>query len=135
MAGGRGRRPDVALAVSKFHSNPKVEYQNGTRWKLLEDFVYESDYLQATVTVPAGFVTDFASIPRFFWRVLPKTEFGPAAVVHDWLCNVAGFDRKSADLVFEEALKLLGAPGWRVWVMYRGVRIGARASWIKRLFS
>jgi hypothetical protein len=29
------------------------------------------------VIVPAGFVTDFASVPRIFWRVIgPPTGFG-----------------------------------------------------------
>ena len=36
------------------------------------------------VTVPTGFVTDFASIPRIFWSALrPDGEYAYAAVVHD----------------------------------------------------
>ncbi len=39
-----------------------------------------------TIKVPQGFLTDFASIPRLFWPILPP--FGPwryAAVIHDYL--------------------------------------------------
>jgi hypothetical protein len=118
--------------MSRFHSQPIVQYVNGNSWLLMEEFRYDSDLLRATVVVPEGFLTDFASVPRFFWRLLPKTEYGPAAVVHDCLCRLDGFDRALADRVFKEALELLGAPGWRVWVMYRGVRIGA---WWQRRFS
>ena len=41
------------------------------------------------VVVPAGFATDFASVPRAFWRLLPPFgEYMLAAVVHDYLYAV-----------------------------------------------
>src|SRR5262245_38142541 len=37
-------------------------------------------------TVPAGFVTDLASIPRIFWSALPRDgEYAYAAILHDYL--------------------------------------------------
>lgn len=44
-----------------------------------------------TVTVPAGFVTDLASIPRIVWSFFPPD--GPwvkAAIVHDFLYDTVG---------------------------------------------
>ena len=44
------------------------------------------------ITVPAGYRTDFASIPRpmtrMVWSLLPPVgRSGKAAVIHDWLCD------------------------------------------------
>jgi len=38
------------------------------------------------ITVPVGFITDFASIPQIFWNILPPFgPYGKAAVIHDAL--------------------------------------------------
>ena len=38
------------------------------------------------IEVAEGFETDFASVPRLLWVVLPKWgKYGNAAMVHDWL--------------------------------------------------
>lgn len=117
--------------MARFYGRPRVEFINGHTWLLLEDFAYDSDLLKRIVVVPAGFLTDFASVPRGLWNILPKTEYGQAAVVHDFLCRYGEVTRKEADLVFKEALEHLGASSRRVKVMYWGVRIGAAASYLK----
>jgi len=61
---------------------------DGRRWKLWKEFTYHigSRWSQNKVTVPAGFITDFASIPWVFWTILPSWgRYGKAAVIHDWL--------------------------------------------------
>ncbi len=93
-------------------------------YQLHEDFVYFSDLLQRDVVVPKGYLTDFASVPRVplaWW--LTGGHGNRAAVIHDYLCGT--IDRATADKVFREALATSGTPGWRTWVMYVGVRIGA----------
>ena len=42
--------------------------------------------------VPAGFITDGASVPRIFWSICPPMSgsFGEAAVVHDFLYSALG---------------------------------------------
>jgi hypothetical protein len=98
-------------------------------WVLLEPLGYESQRIGAGV-VPAGFVTDFASVPR-----LPVAFFlagglaHKAAVIHDWLYTVHTTDRATADAVFQDAAKACGVSGWRAWVMWLGVRAGGGASW------
>ena len=58
--------------------------------------------------VPVGFETDFTSIPRIFWRVLPPWSwYSPAAILHDWLYLVNGLTRKQTDDLFKEHIKAL----------------------------
>ena len=80
--------------------------------------------------VPAGFVTDFASIPRLFWRVLPPTgSYGKAAVIHDYLYRTGAFTRSICDGIFLEAMCELGVPGWKRRVMFRAVRLFGGSSY------
>ena len=116
--------------MSYFHSNPKVEWLNTDdddvpTWKLLEPFVYTSDLLGRDIVVPAGFITDFASVPRApIVYFLAGNTGNRAAIVHDYLCRLwkeGNFDRRLADDVFEEALKASNVDSWRAKVMYLGV--------------
>ena len=60
----------------------------GTRWMLVEPFSYHA--ARDTFTVPAGFVTDFASVPRVFVWLLPRYgRWTQAAILHDYLCDLA----------------------------------------------
>ncbi len=75
-------------------------------------------------TVPQGFVSDFASVPRFLWPVLPPHgRVKRAAVLHDWLYCQPEIDRPYADLLFLEAMKADSVPWLQRWAMYLGVRI------------
>ena len=65
------------------------------------------------ITVPAGHRTDFASIPRVLWPLLPPVgRTGKAAVIHDWLCDEHphSVDHKMAADIFNEAMTVLGEP-------------------------
>jgi len=94
-------------------------------WKLEQDLVYESALIRL-VTVPAGFVTDFASVPRApiaFW--LAGDTAHASAVVHDYLVRVAYPQcrvswRVAAD-VFREAMRHEGVPAWRRAIMHWSV--------------
>ena len=95
-------------------------------WLLLEPLVFQSDVLATTLIVPAGFVTDFASVPRIGPLYDLAGDTGHAsATVHDWLCRSKTIPRNRADKVFLEALKVEGVPSWRRNMMYYGVRIGS----------
>jgi hypothetical protein len=104
---------------------------DGELWELTEDF--EVNIQEYSFVVPKGFVTDGASIPRFFWRLcghpLEATRF-PAAIVHDFLYyEDTGVDRKTADELYRKMLIALGESkfaarvewialrcfGWRRW--------------------
>lgn len=94
-------------------------------------FRYQSDLAGRVFTVPVGFYTDFASVPRFIpmvYALLGDTAHQPA-VVHDWLYYAAITTRKMADDVLLEAMTVLGLPAWRQYAIYWGVRIGGWAAW------
>jgi hypothetical protein len=99
-------------------------------WQLAAPLVYHSEMLALAVTVPALFETDFASIPRFFHRLLPKNgTYDAAAVVHDYLYASGDVDKATADLVFKEALTVLKVPAWRRVAMYEAVHWFGGAAW------
>lgn len=104
-------------------------------FKLINAVVYDSDLLGALVTVPAGYVTDFASVPKIplAWLAAGGTAY-EAAVIHDWLYTVHSdngkpITRAQADAVFREAIGVSedsNAPGWLMWL---AVRMGGWRSW------
>jgi Protein of unknown function (DUF1353) len=123
--------------AAKFLSHLRVEEVSDTAesgrglWRLLEEFAYESDVPGVgRVVVPAGFVTDFASVPRIpvaFWLVGGTAH--AAAVVHDWLYTTGQVPKRSADLVLYEAMVLSGLSSWRCWTIYEGVNWGGDKAW------
>ena len=56
------------------------------------------------ITVPFGFVTDFASVPRLLWSLFPPIgRYGYAAVFHDFVYwEQDAITRKEADRVFRD---------------------------------
>lgn len=90
------------------------------------------------ITVPAGFITDFASVPWGLWNLFPPFgQYARPAIVHDFLYSVGGqipgrcYTRKQADSIFKEALSVVGIPAWRRELMYRAVRLGGGSGWGK----
>lgn len=95
------------------------------------DFRYLSDVAAQIITVPVGFYTDFASVPRFvplMYALLGDTAHEPA-VIHDWLYYSALVPRDIADRVLLEAMKYIGIPYWRSFLIYAGVRVGGWKAW------
>ena len=97
-------------------------------WQLLTDLSFLSE-TYGLIVVPAGFETDFASVPRVpvaFW--LAGATADASAVIHDYLirhdhaqCRISW--RQAAD-VFREAMRAEGVPAWRRWLMHWAV-VGA----------
>lgn len=87
------------------------------------------------IAVPAGFVTDFASVPWGFWNIEPPlgAAGGKAAVIHDYLYSTRGlggrYSRAQADGIFRQALGALGAPRWKQALLWAAVRIGGASGW------
>lgn len=95
-------------------------------YQLLAPLVYDSDLLECTVTVPAGFKTDLASIPRLpFAYDLLANRGQRAAVVHDFAYSGGiRVERDVADQILAEALRATGYSSLVVNLFYAGVRIG-----------
>lgn len=96
--------------------------EDGRTWRVETELHYRSQY-GYDIVVPKGFCTDFASVPRFFWRLLPPWDkYGLAAIMHDWLYTKQTYPREVADTIFYEAMGDLNVPFWKRWTMYRAVR-------------
>lgn len=92
------------------------------------------------ITVPEGFMTDFASIPAVF-RWWQTGGVGPqriASYFHDYMYAEQVESRKAADRVFREVMeatkpiggKMRDFRSWfRRWAMYLALRIGGWAAW------
>ena len=98
-------------------------------WELQQELVYYSDLLGKTITVPEGYFTDLASVPRVLRFVVPvaNAKNRKAAVVHDYLCThgqelLIVRDQKQADKVFREALGVLGVGRFKSGALYYPVR-------------
>jgi hypothetical protein len=82
------------------------------------------------IDVPQGFETDFASVPRLFWRIVPPWgRYSPAAVVHDFLYHTGKVSRKKADGIFLELMAKLAVPLWKRFLMYWAVRLFGWFAW------
>lgn len=118
--------------MSSFTTPLKLEYLNGRTWKVLEEFEYwvGEEVTSEVIVVPAGFITDFASIPRVFWRILPPTDtYGKAAVIHDRLYDLGIKTREECDKIFLDAMEVLGVPAWKRYTMYWALRGFGWAAW------
>jgi len=111
----------------KFLDEVVGEYIRGTeKFRLVDDLNYQSDLLPEIITVPAGFETDFASIPKcLWWYIAPSSpQIRDAAVIHDFLYSTQLVPRLCADTILREAMKSLGASILQRTLVYTAVRIG-----------
>ncbi|MEM8976552.1 MAG: DUF1353 domain-containing protein [Pseudomonadota bacterium] len=98
---------------------------------LVEDFWYCDPGSGHVFRVPAGFETDFLSIPEVARAAIRPRDYIEAAVIHDWMYAVGERGRrKFADEVFLQALKKYDAPAATRLVLYSAVRNGG-APWYK----
>ncbi len=87
-----------AMAQQPIPPVPMTPFGDGQDSVLMGDLTYQIGNTSHVIVVPTGFVTDFASVPRAFWAVLPP--FGNhqlAAIVHDFLYWDQGCTREQAD--------------------------------------
>ncbi|MDH2154241.1 DUF1353 domain-containing protein [Stenotrophomonas sp. GD03657] len=88
------------------------------------------------VLIPAGYLSDGATVPRILWWLIPPWgRHGHAAIVHDYLCDYARLydngeekfvPRKQADKIFNEAMKVTKVNPIIRHLMYGAVRLWAR---------
>lgn len=90
-------------------------------YTLYQSFTYRT--ATVLIVIPKGFRTDFASVPRLFWRIIPPAgSYNKATVVHDYLYQSRQCSRCLADAIFREAMTELGVGFVRLWLMWFAVR-------------
>ena len=82
------------------------------------------------VTVPKGFVTDLASIPRIFFSLLrPDGEYTYPAIIHDYLYWMQQGTRKDADQIFKLGMEALEIQPSIVSTIYQAVSRFGQSAW------
>lgn len=84
-------------------------------------------------TVPRGFVTDGASIPRPLWPLI-GTPFDPdllpGAIVHDWMYRFGAWSRAEADHRLRQHLRQWSVGVVRAWLVWASVRLFGWRYWM-----
>lgn len=84
------------------------------------------------VTVPRGFVTDLASIPRIFWSIFrPDGDYAFAAVVHDYIYWTQDRTREQADRIFRLAMSDLEISDLQANLLFTAVDTLGESAWLK----
>lgn len=130
----------VLLLPGSFSGDPLIRKIDGQRrWRVEEPLAYRA-WCGRVFLVPAGVVTDGASVPRPLWWLYPPFggEYDRAAIIHDYLYQHAevfeGDDdghigRGEVDGCF---LEMMGVDEFRRTgrrVVHAGVRSGGWRSW------
>jgi hypothetical protein len=97
----------------------------GSTWRLVEPLGYAGR--DETFTVPAGFTTDFASVPQALTWLVPRYgRYTKAAILHDYLwgeCRAGRFGWADADGILRRTMRELDVPFLRRWLMWGAVRL------------
>lgn len=128
-----------------FDSELSVIAHGPSTWMVLAPLIWTGTKGD-TFTVPVGFRTDFATVPRFLhWLISPYGAYTRAAVLHDWLLGELadwtirrrGFiqsapvtpsppaNSRDCDGIFRRVMQDLGVPWAKRWIMWAAVRVGA----------
>ena len=118
-----------------------VRRVDAERWELVDELVYHGSWER--FVVPAGFRTDFATVPRVVTWLVPRFgSYTLAAILHDWLITdglrAGAVTSRQADGIFRRVMRESGVPVLRRWLMWTGVRWGALTDELRRsgwLFS
>ena len=96
---------------------------------LLRDLIVQIE--EDTITIPAGTLTDFSSIP-WYGRILVRwSKVDIAGVVHDWYYQTGFTSRARAD----EIWRLLAVAGThhanaiQAWIGWLALRVGGWIAW------
>src|SRR3954466_3823754 len=128
-----------------FNSELNIVASGPTTWALTLPLVWTGTKGD-TFVVPTGFLTDFATVPRFLhWEVSPYGAYTRAAVLHDWLLvSLAEWadeanrrravgasttpawqppaNSRDCDGIFRRVMEDLGVPWAKRWTMWTAVR-------------
>ena len=120
------RGPDVFLTglVVSDDARPRM-------WVVLEPLVWE-DAQFGRITVPVGFLTDFASVPPIVRDIPtfdPNGASRKAAALHDWNYTWHGLDKDHADELLRQSLLVSGISRLTADVFYDAVQEFGLPAW------
>lgn len=104
-------------------------------FELLVDTQVVFDYLGLTyhTLIPAGWNTDFGSVPSMVRWIVPNMgKWDKAYVLHDWMYTKGcplNLSKNDADIILWKNLKELGMASWKANLVYQCVRYGGQGKW------
>lgn len=100
-------------------------------WTLLEDIEWSIGKSEVTLTVPAGFVTDYASVPQGLWSIglSPHDRYSRASIIHDYLYWSQVCTKEQSDRLMVIAMKDSKVGSFDEFAVYKGVQYGGQKSW------
>jgi hypothetical protein len=114
-------------------------------WILVEPLVYKG--ADREFVIPAGYVTDFATVPKFMrWLFETYGPYTRAAIVHDWLITemarwqlevrnggakgwLPPATSRDTDGIFRRVMREEDTPLAERWVMWAAVRTAGLFNW------
>lgn len=122
---GGTRSTNGLLRLARF-ADPIYVLTDPIDWKPSND--REKQYMP--VKVPTGFVTDLASVPRFFWMWLrPDGNYAYAAVIHDYLYWTQEQSRESANEILRIVMDEFAVPKMEALAIYGAVTLFGKSAW------
>lgn len=114
----------------------KKEYSKPDRFEVAQDV--DVEIFGRNFTIPAGYKTDFASVPQVLWGIFPP--HGLAAIpslIHDFMYDNRVFAddlgdenaRRLADVFFLNNMTDCGVPRWQRMIYFYAVRVFAKSWW------
>ena len=105
-------------------------FNDGAHWMVTAPLSYQIGNTEHVITVPAGFVTDFASIPRYFHALLsPTGRPGRGAIIHDFLYWEQSCTREQADRILMLAMMESGVDAVTRSLVYKVVDWFGQSAW------
>ena len=147
--------------MGKFNGKIAAEFNPPRKWVLTRALSYKNEEIDSDalgkigvkvtsdrVSVPKGFVTDLASVPRGIWWLIAPWDIARAAVIHDLLYkrirqyraeggddkDIISKAKKAADDVFLMGMKDAEptVAKWKIYSAYNAVKLFGRWSIIPR---
>ena len=85
--------------------------------------MYEFKFYDYEFTVPQGFITDLASIPKVLWWLYPPYgDYMEAAIYHDYLYAL-GIGKSFADKCFKQLMLNYGVSKFTAEIFYQSVKL------------
>ena len=105
-------------------------FVDGRNWIVRQPLVYTIGVSKDSLTVPVGFVTDFASIPQVFHSLLRQNGlYLLPAVVHDYLYWKQACTRDQADQILHLGMIENKVPDLQRVAIYAAVRAAGAFAW------
>jgi hypothetical protein len=100
---------------------------NGYYIVLFEPFQFVDG--DTSILVPAGFRSNWNSVPRALWSFFPPWEYPEAGIVHDFLYRYGGVKRSRADSIHRRIMEIGGASFLKRTASYLALRVWGGITW------